>query len=89
MLVKVHKEHIPIQLDRPLRIEFDGHFLNIELQGREFVGYFNSKYPPEVWQFWIMETGQERELPDNAIYLKTFMLYNGQYVLHVYGRQIK
>lgn len=87
--IQVYKEYLPVQSNIPIYTNLQGELLSIEIQNGHLVLYFNnnSRYYHK-YNIYLIETGQEVEV-NNALYFKTLMLFEGNYVLHVYVEEIE
>lgn len=88
--MKIYKDRLVFIINEPIELVIDGDFLTVELQQGKLVYYFessNGKYR-SIYDIMLCETGADIEMdaPDWE-YIKTIMLYNGEYVLHVYCRR--
>lgn len=90
MKVKPYKTYLPIVPNQPIFTDLQGELMTIEEQAGRLVIYFdaNSKYYHK-YNIYLVETGKEVELDISAVYLKTLMLLDGNYVLHVYVEEIE
>lgn len=90
MKVKPYKTYLPIVPNQPIFTDLQGELMTIEEQAGRLVIYFdaNSKYYHK-YNIYLVETGKEVELDIGAVYLKTLMLLDGNYVLHVYVEEIE
>ena len=91
MKVKPYKTYLPILPNQPIFTDVQGELMTIEEQAGHLVIYFdaNSKYYHK-YNIYLVETGKEVEINMlNAVYLKTLMLLDGNYVLHVYVEEVE
>lgn len=89
MTIQIYKTRIPIMYpNESCTVELPGSLVTIEQQEGRFVAYSNTAQPNETYQFIFLQTGYEVDLPTEAKYIKTFMLDEGFYVLHIYGVRI-
>lgn len=87
--IQIYKEYLPMQPNIPIYTNLQGKFLSVEIQEEHLVLYFdnNSQYYHK-YNIYLIETGKEVNV-QNAHYLKTLMLFNGNYVLHVYIEEVE
>jgi hypothetical protein len=90
MKVKPYKTYLPIALNQPIFTDLQGELMTIEEQAGRLVIYFdaNSKYYHK-YNIYLVETGKEVELDISAVYLKTLILFDGNFVFHVYVEEIE
>lgn len=88
MIVRPYKEYLPIALNQPIYTDLQGEFITVEEQANHLVVYFdNNSEVYHKYNIYLVETGKTVDI-GNAIYVKTLMCCNGDYVLHVYVEEI-
>ena len=88
MIVKIYKQYLPLAPNTAIYTDLQGELLTIEEQRGEVVVYFNANSETyHKYYIYLVETGKEAYVKDGK-YLKTLMLANGDYVLHVFIKEI-
>lgn len=89
MITKIYKEYLPVSANVPIYTAVQGEFLTVEEQNSHLAIYFNanSEYYHK-YNIYLIETGKEVNT-NNAKYVKTIMLFNGNYIFHVYIEEIE
>ena len=87
--MKVYKEYLRIAPNTPIYTDIQGELLTIEKQRNSIVAYFDAdtKYYHK-YLIYFVETGKQVDVEDTK-YLKTLMLYDGDYVIHVFIKEIE
>ena len=86
--MKVYKEYLPISPNVPIYTNLQGELLTIEKQRNSLVAYFNADVPMyHKYLIYMVETGKTIDVQD-TVYLKTLMLYEGDYVIHIFIKEI-
>jgi hypothetical protein len=89
IFMKIYKQYIPITPNLPIYTDIQGELLTIEQQGSSVVAYFNADSKTyHKYLIYMIETGVEINAAD-AFYIKTLMLDNGNYVLHLFLEEIE
>ena len=89
MTVRLYKEYLPMAPNQPIYTDLQGEFITVEEQANHLVIYFNNA--SEVYHkynIYLVETGKTVDIR-NAVYVKTLMCCNGDYVLHVYMEELE
>lgn len=87
--MKVYKEYLHIYPNSAVYTDIQGELLTIEEQRNSIVAYFNAETPVyHKYLIYLIETGKHIDIED-AKYLKTLMLDNGDYVLHVFIKEVE
>ena len=88
-MIKIYKEYLPLTVNDPIYTQTQGKLLTIEQQKDRVVLYFDAKSEYyHKYIIYLVETGKEVDV-EGAKYYKTLMLLNGDYVLHVYIKEIE
>ena len=89
MTVRPYKEYLPIAPNQPIYTDLQGEFITVEEQANRLVVYFdNSSAVYHKYNIYLVETGKTVDIGD-AIYVKTIMFLDGNYVLHVYVEELE
>lgn len=89
MNIKIYKEYLPVQPNVPIYTALQGELLSVEEQSGHLVIYFNANSEfYHKYNIYLIETGKEIRIT-NAKYLKTIMMFNGNYVLHIYMEELE
>ena len=90
MSVRPYKKYLPIAPNQPIYTDLQGEFITIEDQADHLVVYFdNASEVYHKYNIYLVETGKTVDIVGNARYVKTIMLLNGNYVLHVYVEELE
>jgi hypothetical protein len=89
MTVRPYKEYLPIVPNQPIYTDLQGEFITVEEQMNRLVVYFDNVSPVyHKYNIYLVETGKTVDI-GNAIYVKTIMFLEGNYVLHVYVEELE
>lgn len=89
MTVRPYKEYLPMALNQPIYTDLQGKFITVEEQVGHLVVYFdNASEVYHKYNIYLIETGKTVDI-GNAVYVKTIMFLNGNYVLHVYVEELE
>jgi hypothetical protein len=89
MTVRPYKEYLPIAPNKPIYTDLQGEFITVEEQMNRLVVYFDNVSPVyHKYNIYLVETGKTVDI-GNAIYVKTIMFLEGNYVLHVYVEELE
>ena len=87
--MKIYKEYIPISPNTPIYTDIQGKLLTMEAQGFSVVAYFDADSEENhKYIIYMAETGKEASLPDYQ-YFRTLMMFNGDYVLHIFIKEVE
>ena len=87
--MKVYKEYLRIAPNTPIYTDIQGELLTIERQRCSLVAYFDADCPVyHKYLIYFVETGKQVDVQDTK-YLKTLMLNDGDYVLHVFIKELE
>ena len=89
MTVRPYKEYLPMSPNQPIYTDLQGKFITVEDQANHLVVYFdNNSEVYHKYNIYLVETGKTVDI-ENAVYVKTLMCFNGNYVLHVYVEELE
>ena len=89
MTVRPYKEYLPIAPNQPIYTNLQGEFITVEDQADRLVVYFDNASPTyHKYNIFLVETGKTVDI-GNAVYIKTIMFLNGNYVLHVFVEELE
>ena len=89
MTVRPYKEYLQIAPNQPIYTDLQGEFITVEQQANHLVVYFdNASKVYHKYNIYLVETGKTVDIGD-AIYVKTIMFLDGNYVLHVYVEELE
>ena len=89
MTVRPYKKYLPIAPNQPIYTDLQGGFITVEQQADHLVVYFdNASEVYHKYNIYLVETGKTVDIGD-AIYVKTIMFLDGNYVLHVYVEELE
>lgn len=87
--MKVYKEYLHIAPNTPIYTDIQGKLLTIEKQRNSIVAYFDADTEYyHKYLIYMVETGKQVNVEDTQ-YLKTLMLYEGDYVIHIFIKEIE
>lgn len=87
--MKVYKEYLQLAPNTPIYTGFQGNLLTIEKQRSSLVAYFDADTEYyHKYLIYFIETGKRVDVQDTK-YLKTLMLNDGDYVIHVFIKEIE
>ena len=87
--MKVYKEYLHLVPNTPIYTDIQGELLTIEKQRNSIVAYFDADCPVyHKYLIYFVETGKQVDV-QNTKYLKTLMLMEGDYVVHVFIKEIE
>lgn len=87
--MKVYKEYLPLHPNTPIYTDLQGELLTIEKQHNSIVAYFDADTEfYHKYLIYFVETGKQVNVEDTQ-YLKTLMLCGGDYVLHVFIKEVE
>lgn len=87
--MKVYKEYLQLVPNTPIYTDIQGELLTIEKQRNSIVAYFDADTEYyHKYLIYFVETGKQVDVQDTK-YLKTLMLYDGDYVIHIFIKEIE
>ena len=87
--MKVYKEYLHIAPNTPIYTNIQGKLLTIEKQRNSIVAYFDADTEfYHKYLIYFVETGKQVDVQDTQ-YLKTLMLSDGDYVIHIFIKEIE
>ena len=87
--MKVYKEYLRLVPNTPIYTDIQGELLTIEKQRNSIVAYFDADTQYyHKYLIYFVETGKQVDVKDTK-YLKTLMLFDGDYVIHVFIKEIE
>lgn len=88
--MKIYKEYIPVTINTPIYADLQGQLVTVENQKNHIVAYFDTDYNGgHKYEFFMAATGIEFDLDEDYIYLKSLMLDDGDFVVHIYVKEIE
>ena len=86
--MKVYKEYLRFIPNTPIYTDVQGELLTIEKQKDRIVAYFDADAPYyHKYLIYFVQTGQQVDVQDTK-YLKTLMFKDGDYVIHIFIKEI-
>ena len=87
--MKVYKKYLPINTNCPIYTDVQGKLLTVEKQRNQIVIYFDADTEYyHKYLIYLVETGKDIDVQDTQ-YLKTLMLFDGDYVIHVFIKELE
>ena len=87
--MKVYKQYLQLAPNAPIYTDIQGELLTIEKQRNSIVAYFDADTEYyHKYLIYFVETGKQVDVEDTK-YLKTLMLYDGDYVVHVFIKEVE
>lgn len=87
--MKVYKEYLQLAPNTPIYTDIQGELLTIERQRNSIVAYFDADTEYyHKYLIYFVETGKQVDVQDTK-YLKTLMLNDGDYVIHVFIKEVE
>lgn len=87
--MKVYKQYLQLAPNTPIYTDIQGKLLTIEKQRNSIVVYFDADTEYyHKYLIYMVETGKKVDVQDTQ-YLRTLMLYEGDYVLHIFIKEIE
>ena len=87
--MKVYKKYLQLVPNASIYTDLQGKLLTIEKQKNSIVAYFDADTEYyHKYLIYCVETGKQVDVQDTE-YLKTLMLNDGDYVIHIFVKEIE